>query len=67
MCVSVYDLDDDRVGRRRPSAGSIVHKDYIIIVIEDEQCRKEGNMPERYDTPTQVTYAWQTSSSAWRP
>ena len=25
MCVSVYDLDDDRVGRRRPSAGSIVH------------------------------------------
>ena len=47
MCVSVYDLDDDRVGRRRPSAGSIVHTDYIIIVIEDEQCRKGGDTLER--------------------
>ncbi len=47
MCVSVYDLDDDRVGRRRPSAGSIVHTDYIIIVSEDEQCRKGGDTLER--------------------
>ena len=67
LCVFVYDLDDDRVGRRRPSAGSIVHTDYIIIVSEDEQCRKGGDTLERYDTPTQVTYAWQTSSCAWRP
>ena len=47
MCVSVYDLDDDRVGRRRPSAGSIVNTDYIIIVSEDEQCRKGGDTLER--------------------
>ena len=47
MCVSVYDLDDDRVGRLRPSAGSIVHTDYIIIVSEDEQCRKGGDTLER--------------------
>ena len=47
MCVSVYDLDDDRVGRRRPSASSIVHTDYIIIVSEDEQCRKGGDTLER--------------------
>ena len=40
MCVSVYDLDDDRVG-------SIVHTDYIIIVSEDEQCRKGGDTLER--------------------
>ena len=46
MCVSVYDLDDDRVGRRRPSAGSIVYADHIIIVSEDEQCRK-GDTLER--------------------
>ncbi len=52
MCVSVYDLDDDRVGRRRPSAGSIVHIDYIIIVSEDEQCRKGGDTLER----VQYTY-----------
>ena len=44
----MYDLDgDDRVGRRRPSAGSIVHTDYIIIVSEDEQCTKGGHMLER--------------------
>ena len=49
--MSVSDLDDDRVGRRRPSAGSIVHIDYIIIVSEDEQCRK-GDMLER----VQYTY-----------
>ena len=47
MCVSVYDLDDNRVGRRRPSAGSIVNTDYIIIVSEDEQCRKGGDTLER--------------------
>ena len=47
MCVSVYGLDDDRVGRQRPSAGCIVHTDNIIIVSEDEQCRKGGDMPER--------------------
>ena len=54
MCVimswlseSVYDLDNDRVGRRQPSAGSIVHIDYIIIVSEDEQCRKGGDTLER--------------------
>ena len=48
MSVSVYDLDDDdRVGRRRPSAGSIVHTDYIIIINEDEQCTKGGDMLER--------------------
>ena len=41
MYVSVYDLDDDRVGRRRPSAGSIVRTDYIIIVSEDEHVEKE--------------------------
>ena len=43
--MSVYDLDDDdRVGRRRPSAGSIVHTDYIIIVSEDEQFTKGGDI-----------------------
>ena len=45
MCL--YDLDDDRVCRRRPSAGSMVHTDYIIIVSEDEQCRKGGDTLER--------------------
>ena len=28
---------------------------YIIIVSEDEQCRKGGDTLERYDTPTQVS------------
>ena len=44
----MYDLDDnDRVGRRRPSAGSIVHTDYIITISEDEQCRKGRDTLER--------------------
>ena len=47
MCVSVYDLDADRVGRHRPSAGSIVHTDLINIISEDEQCTKGGDMLER--------------------
>ena len=47
MCVSVYDLDDDRVGRRRPSAAPLFIQPYIIIVSEHEQCRKEGESLER--------------------
>ena len=35
VCVSVYDLDDDGVGRRRPTAGSIIHVDYITIVSDN--------------------------------
>ena len=54
MCVSVYDLDD-RVGRRRPSACSIVHTDCIIIVSLDEQCRKGG------DTLEKVRYTYTAS------
>ena len=47
LCLSVYDLDDDGVGRRRPSAGSIIQADYITIVSEDEQCTERGNLQHR--------------------